>query len=120
MRGKGTVKYIRTQRIKWWGHLNKTEKTKTVRKITEWNPIAMRTKRHPKNRWKGEVLNDLKELKVKNWTCLVKYRNTRYKLVQKTKTHKDLSCQQQQQQQKKKKKKRKDDPFRPFGKLGHR
>jgi hypothetical protein len=42
------------------------EITKTVRKITEWNPIGKRSKGRPKNRWKCEVLDDLKELKVKN------------------------------------------------------
>jgi hypothetical protein len=25
MRGENIVKYIRAQRIKWWGHLDKTE-----------------------------------------------------------------------------------------------
>jgi hypothetical protein len=34
------------------------ETTKTVRKITEWNPIGMRSKGHQKNRWKDEFLND--------------------------------------------------------------
>jgi hypothetical protein len=48
MRGEDIVKYIRAQRIKWWGHLNSMEETKTVRKITEWNPIGMRSKGHPK------------------------------------------------------------------------
>jgi hypothetical protein len=50
------------------------ENTKTVRKIMEWNPIGMRSKGHPKNIWKDEVLKDLKKLKVKNWTYLVKDR----------------------------------------------
>jgi hypothetical protein len=49
-------------------------RTKTVRKITEWNPTGMRSKRHPKNRWRDEVLNDVKKLKVKNWTYLIKDR----------------------------------------------
>jgi hypothetical protein len=39
-----------------------------VRKITEWNPIGMRSKGRPRDRWKDEVVNDLKKLKVKNWT----------------------------------------------------
>ena len=47
------------------------ETTKTVRKITEWNPIGKRSKGRPRNRWKDEVLNDLKTLKLKNWTYLV-------------------------------------------------
>jgi hypothetical protein len=44
------------------------EKTKTVRKITEWNAIGRRSRGRPKKRrGKGEVLNDLKKLKMKNW-----------------------------------------------------
>jgi hypothetical protein len=35
MRGEDIVKYIRSQRIKWWGHINRIEKSKTLRKITE-------------------------------------------------------------------------------------
>ena len=63
MRGEDIVKYLRAQRIKWWGHLNRVGRTETVRKITEWNPIGMRYKGRPRSRWKDEVLSDLKELK---------------------------------------------------------
>jgi hypothetical protein len=59
MRGGGIVEYITAQRMKWWAHLNRMEKTKTVKKITEWNPVGMRSKRRPRNRWKDEVLHDL-------------------------------------------------------------
>jgi hypothetical protein len=47
--------------------LKRCKKTKTMRKITAWNPTGMRSKARPKNRWKEEVINDFKELKVKNW-----------------------------------------------------
>jgi hypothetical protein len=87
MRGENAVKYIGAQRIKWWGNLNKMEKTKTVRKIMAWNPIGMRYKVRPENRWKDGVISGLKKLKVKNWTCLVKDRNAWYELVQNTRTH---------------------------------
>jgi hypothetical protein len=90
MRREDIVKYITAQRIKWWGHLNGMEKTKIVRKITEWNPIGMRSKGRPRNRWKDELLNDLKKLKVKNWTYLIKDRNVWCELVQKTETHRGL------------------------------
>jgi hypothetical protein len=42
------------------------------------------------------VSNDLKKLKVKNWTYPVNDRKVWYELVQKTKTHKGLYFQQQQ------------------------
>jgi hypothetical protein len=40
------------------------------------------------------VLNDLKELKAKNWTYLVKHRKAWYELVQEAKNHKGFYCQQ--------------------------
>jgi hypothetical protein len=55
MRGDDIVKYVRAQRLKWWGHLKSREETKTVRNITEWNPTGVRSKGRPKNRWKFRV-----------------------------------------------------------------
>ena len=34
-----------------------------MRKIKEWNPTGMIYKGRPKNKWRGEELNDLKKLK---------------------------------------------------------
>jgi hypothetical protein len=42
---------------KWWGHLNRMEKHKTLSKITELNPIGMGLKWRTKNRRKDELLN---------------------------------------------------------------
>ena len=56
----------------------------------EWNPVGIRSKGRPRNRWKDEVLNDLKELKAKNWTYVVTDRNTWCELVQNTETHRGL------------------------------
>jgi hypothetical protein len=94
MRRDDIIKYLRAQSMKWWGHLNRTEKTKISRKIMEWHAIGVRSKGRPKNRGKDELLNDLRKLKAKNWIYLIKDRKARYELVHKTKTHKGLWCQQ--------------------------
>jgi hypothetical protein len=52
------------------------------------------------------MLNDLKKLHTKNWTYLIKERKASYVLLQKTKTHKGLKCQQQQQQQQQQRRRR--------------
>jgi hypothetical protein len=41
------------------------EDTKLVKKNTVWNPIGLRTKGQ-------EVINDLKKLKLRNWSQIVK------------------------------------------------
>ena len=46
--------------------------------------------RTSKNRSGDDVSNVLKNLKVKNWTYLVKYRKAWYELVQKTKIQRGL------------------------------
>jgi hypothetical protein len=42
----------------------------------------------PRQRWQEDVMEDLKELKVKNWKQTVKDRRTWRDLAEKTKTHK--------------------------------
>jgi len=64
IRGEYIVKYIKEQRIKFWGYLNGMEDVKLVKKITDWNPTGLRAKARPKNRWRDEVIKDLKKLKL--------------------------------------------------------
>jgi hypothetical protein len=52
-----------SQRIEWWGYLKRMGKTKSVRKIMEWNTTAERSKEFPKNSSKDEALNELQKLK---------------------------------------------------------
>ena len=65
IKGEDTVKYIKARRIKWWGCLNRMADTKLFKKITDWNPIGVRTKGWSKNRWIDEVINDLEKLKLR-------------------------------------------------------
>jgi len=64
IRGEYIVKYIKEQRIKFWGYLNGMEDVKLVKKNTDWNPTGLRAKARPKNRWRDEVIKDLKKLKL--------------------------------------------------------
>jgi len=43
-KGEDIVKYIKAQRIKRWGHCNRTEDIELVQKITDWNPTGIRNK----------------------------------------------------------------------------
>jgi hypothetical protein len=69
---------------------------RTVTRITEWKLTGMRSYGCPKSRWGDEESNDLKKLKLKNWTYLVKERKSWYELVRMTNTHKWLYCRQKQ------------------------
>jgi len=71
---ESTVKYIQGQRMKWWRRLNGMEGIKLVKKVTVWKPIEVRTEGRPKNRWREEVINDLKKPKLRSWIHIVKDR----------------------------------------------
>jgi hypothetical protein len=60
---------------------------KLVNSINDWNTIGVGTKRRPKKRWRDEVVNDLKRLKLRNWRQIVKDRKAWNDLVQWTKPH---------------------------------
>jgi hypothetical protein len=68
------------------GHLNRMEGIKLVQKITDWNPTGIRTKGRPKNRWKVEIIYDVKKLKLRNCIQLVKDRKAWNDLVKKNNT----------------------------------
>jgi len=42
------------------------EDMKPVKKITDWNPIGIRTEALTKNKWRDEAINDLKKRKPRN------------------------------------------------------
>jgi hypothetical protein len=63
------------------------ENIKLIKKITNWNPIGIRTKGRPNIRWRNEVIHDLRKQKLRNCLELVKESKVWNDLVQKNKTH---------------------------------
>jgi len=53
------------------------EDTKLVKKVTDWNLIGVRTRGRPKNMRRDEVINNLKNNKLRNWSQIVKDRKAR-------------------------------------------
>ena len=43
----------------------------------------------PKNRWENDIINDMKKLKIKNWTGCIQDRNKWKLYVEKAKTFKE-------------------------------
>jgi NADH:ubiquinone oxidoreductase subunit E len=42
MKQEDIIKFIKSQRLRWAAHVMKMEKTRTTRKVTEWNPYKTR------------------------------------------------------------------------------
>jgi hypothetical protein len=41
------------------------------KKVHKWKPMLTRPLGRPKNRWDVDIRNDMKKLKIKNWTSYI-------------------------------------------------
>ena len=62
------------------------EDIKLVKRIMDWNNMGLKTKGCLNKRWRDEVINDLKMLKLRNWSQVVKDRKVLNDVVQKNKS----------------------------------
>jgi len=88
--GTDTVIFIKAQRIKWLGHIQRMDQARPTKKLLEWKPMGIRPVGRPRQLWQEDVMKNLKKLKVKNWKEIAKDGRTGSDLVEKAKTHKGL------------------------------
>ena len=91
--GADIVRYIKAQRIKWLGHMQRMDQAKPTRTLLDWKLMATRPVGRPRQRWQEDVMEDFKKLKIKTWKKAAKDRRTWRDLAENAKTHKGLQYQ---------------------------
>jgi hypothetical protein len=81
--------YIKARRLSWFGHLQRMAEERMVKKVNTWKPILRRPLGRPKNRWEDDIRNDMKKMKIKNWTNCIQDRKNWKLFVEKAKIFKD-------------------------------
>jgi hypothetical protein len=84
------VRFIKAQRIKWLGYIQRMDQSRPTKKLLDWKPMGTRHVGKPTQRWQEDVMEDLKKLRVKNWKEAAKDRRIWRDLVETAKTHKRL------------------------------
>ena len=51
------VRFIKAQRIKWLGHIQRMDQARPTRKLLDWKSMGTR----PIGRWQKDVMDDLKK-----------------------------------------------------------
>jgi len=64
---KNIVRFVKSQRLRWAAHVIRMDKTRTVKKLIEWEPCSSRPVGKPRLRWLDQVEEDLKKIKMRNW-----------------------------------------------------
>jgi len=60
--------------------------TRAAKKIFKRNPLTTRPRRSPKYRWKDNIIQELGQMKIKNWLTCVQDRAKWKDVVEKAKT----------------------------------
>ena len=88
--GADIVRFIKAQRIKWLGRIQRMDQARPARKLLDWKPMGSRPIGRTRQRWQEDVMEDLKNLEVKNGKETAKDRITWRDLAERAKTHKGL------------------------------
>jgi hypothetical protein len=62
-----TVRFIKSRRIAWLGHVMWMDDKRTPKRILQWKPIGTRTRGRPWKRWNAGIEEDLQIMGVRQW-----------------------------------------------------
>jgi len=89
-KGENIVKWIKGQRIRWLGHLERMEEDRMPKKIFTQELGGMRRRGRPRKRWKEAVERVLQVLGVRRWRELVADRKKWKDIFRQAKSHSRL------------------------------
>jgi hypothetical protein len=84
------VRFIRSRRIAWLGHVMLMDDKGTRNRILQWKPIGTRTRGRPRNRCIAGTEEDLQIMGVRRWRKQCEERAEWKKITEKAKTHSGL------------------------------
>ena len=80
------VSNIEAQRLSWFGHIQRMPEARAAKKIFKLNPLTKRPRGKPKYRWEDNIIQDLGQMKIKNWFTCVQDRAKWKDVIEKAKT----------------------------------
>ena len=65
------VRFIKGQRIVWYGHILRMENDRIPKTVMAWKPVGRRLKGTPRLRWIDDGEDDLRAMNIRRWRVLV-------------------------------------------------
>jgi len=90
IKGENIARFIKCQRIRWLGHIEKMQDTAIPKKTLYGKLYATRRRGRPKMRWLDDVSMDMRKMGVNEWRDRARNREAWRHIVEETKSHPGL------------------------------
>jgi hypothetical protein len=90
IKGENIVRFIKSQRIRWLGHIERMQGTAIPKKMLHGRLYATRRRGRPKMRWLEDVFGDLRKMGVNEWRDRAWNRETWRHIIKEAKAHPGL------------------------------
>ena len=84
------VRFIKSRRIAWLGHVMRMDVKRIPKRILEWKPTGRRIRGKPRKRWVEDIEEDIQVLGIRGWRKLSMERTEWRRNTEKGKTHSGL------------------------------
>jgi hypothetical protein len=81
------LRFIKSRRIAWLGHVMRMDDKRTPKRILEWKPIGTRIRGRPRKGWIVDIEEDTQIMEIRRWRKQCKERAERKRITEKAKTH---------------------------------
>ena len=85
-----TVRFIKSRRIAWLGHVMKMGEKRISKRVLEWKPTGRRIRGRPRKRWIEDIEEDIQSMEIRGWRRFSKERTEWKRITEKAKTHSGL------------------------------
>ena len=66
------VRFIKSRRIAWLGHMMQIDEKRTPKRVLEWKPIGRRIRGRPRKKWIEDVEEDIQRMGIGGWRTYVR------------------------------------------------
>ena len=67
MENADIVRFIKSRRIAWLGHVMRMDDKRTPKRLVEWKPIGTSIRGRPRKRWIVDIEEDMQMMGIRRW-----------------------------------------------------